>query len=371
VGEKPTLLLIGPTPPPHHGVAMVTRALLESPLGDQFDLAHLDISDRRGIDHVDHPDLHDVVLFIRHWFGLLAVVIRRRPHVVYIPISQSTVGFLRDTLLMWPCALSGVRVVLHLHGGNFRAWYEDRGTMMRAYVRSVLGRVARMIVLGESLRGLFSGLMPATQVAAVSNGIAWDTAPPARRFAPRKRRYRVLYVGTLNRQKGTLALLAAIPRVQAVRQDVEFTFAGQWSNRQDRDEAEAVLADRNINDVTSFPGLVEGAEKRALFASADVFIFPGIQQEGQPLVILEAMAAGIPVVFTNRGCLRETVADAGVEVEHDNPRALSERILWLLDRPDEMERMGRAGRRRYERLYTQDLFVARMAGLFVSVSGEG
>lgn len=357
MADKPALLLIGPTPPPYHGVAVATRTLVESQLKQQFALIHLDISDRRGIHHVNHPDLYDLILFLQQWVQFVAVLVRRRPRLVYIPISQTTVGFLRDSLWVWPAALAGSRVVCHLHGGNFRGWYEQRGAVAKAYVRSVLRWVAHMIVLGESLQPLFHGLLPDSRVTVVPNGIEWAAGRLPDCDPTRKRRYRVLYVGTLNRRKGALVLLQAVPLIEAVRQDVEFLFAGLWSSAQDRADAEALMVRQDLHEAISFVGLIEGAQKLALFKSADLFVFPGLQQEGQPLVVIEAMAASLPVLFTDRGCLKETVAEAGLQVDIDDPQSLAERILWLFDHPCEMQRMGAAARRRYEEFYTKERFI--------------
>jgi glycosyltransferase involved in cell wall biosynthesis len=370
MAEKPAVLVIGPTPPPYHGVAIVTKALLNSDLRSHFNVAHLDLSDRRGIAFVDHPDLHDVVLFLKQWARLLSTLIRERPRVVYLPISQSAVGFLRDSLLIWPSYLWGGHIVLHLHGGHFRIWYESCGRMMKAYVRRVLKPAKRVIVLEESLKTIFRGLVDDGKISVVPNGVGWDKREPSMETFPKRRKHRVLYLSTVNRQKGALVLLAAIPLVERVRSDVEFVFAGPWSSERDRADAERFITEQNLDELVSFIGPVEGEEKQALYMSADLFVFPGIQQEGQPLVVLEAMAAGIPVIFTDRGCLRETVAEAGLEAEIDNPRALAEQILWLVSHPDEMRCMGAAGRNRFEMFYTHDRFIERMTRLFASVAGE-
>ena len=370
MAQKTRILIIGPTPPPHHGVAVAMQSILDSELCASCRIVHLDLSDRRGIAHVDHPDVHDAVLFCRQWARLLNTLIRERPRVVYLPISQSTVGFLRDSLLIWPSYLWGGHIVLHLHGGNFRTWYESCGWMMKAYVRRVLKLAERVIVLEESLKTIFSGLVDDEKISVVPNGVDWDKREPAMETFPKRRKHRILYLSTVNRQKGALVLLAAIPFMERIRSDVEFIFAGPWSSQRDRVEADAFVERQNLAESVSFIGSVEGEEKQALFTSADLFVFPGIQQEGQPLVVLEAMAAGIPVIFTHRGCLRETVADAGLEVEINNPHALAERILWLLNHPDEMQRMGRAGRNRHEMFYTHDRFIERMARIFESVTHE-
>lgn len=364
------VVIVGPTPPPYHGVAVATATVLDAGLGSGFRVHHLDLSDRRGIQHVDQPDVHDVVLFVGQWFRLLVLLVQTRPRLVYLSVSQSTVGFLRDSFLIWPSYLAGAKVVLHLHGGNFQAWYQDRGKAVRAYVRLVLNRVTRAIVLGEALRGAFAGLIDPRRIAVVPNGVAWSKERASARSTPKRRRFRVLYLGTVNRLKGALALLEAIPLVDRIRRDVEFVFAGPWSHPRDREEAESSVARWGIGGAVAFVGPVTGDDKRAWFESADLFVFPGIQQEGQPLVVIEAMAAGLPVLYTDRGCLRETVADAGLEVTAE-PAALAERILWLLDRPEELVRLGNAATNRYERFYTRDRFVEHMTHVFVDVLGEG
>jgi glycosyltransferase involved in cell wall biosynthesis len=99
-----------------------------------------------------------------------------------------------------------------------------------------------------------------------------------------------------------------------------------------------------------------------LFDSSDLFVFPGVQQEGQPLVVIEAMAAGMPVIFTNRGCLRDTVVDGitGFEVPIGDAHQLAERILWCLGHPEQMKSMGTRSRKRYDTLYTKEQHIRRM-----------
>jgi glycosyltransferase involved in cell wall biosynthesis len=154
--------------------------------------------------------------------------------------------------------------------------------------------------------------------------------------------------------------------VRKVRQDVEFVFAGPWSNAEDQREAESFLARSRITDAASFPGLVEGEAKREVFESADLFVFPAVQQEGQPLVVLEAMAASLPILYTDRGCLRETVIDheQGLEIGIGDPEDLSRKILWMLAHPAEIKKMGTNSRRRYEELYTGSRFVRNMIDVF-------
>ena len=372
MSESPTILVIGPTPPPFHGVSVATEAVLKLGLRERFQLCHLDLSDRRGIQHVDKPDFHDVVLFLKQWGRLIAILRKERPDVAYLPLSQSTIGFLRDSLLILPAWIAGARVVLHLHGGNFKDWYDSRSFQMRAYVRMVFRRVSYVAVLGESLRHLFAGLIAPYRIAVVPNGIDWPVVHKAARGPHKPHRYRILHLSTLSRLKGAPVLLAVVPMVLKVRQDVEFIFAGPWSQEGDRREAESFVAHHGLSGYVVFTGPVNTVEhKRSIYSSADLFVFPGIQQEGQPLVVLEAMASGLPVLFTDRGCLRDTVIEGqcGLEVRCNDPHHLADRLLWFLDHPEEVERMGRNARARFERFYTCERFVRHLGDLFTLASG--
>ncbi|HEY7534042.1 MAG TPA: glycosyltransferase family 4 protein [Nitrospiraceae bacterium] len=360
--EKPTLLIIGPTPPPYHGVAVAVETLMESDLRDSFHLVHLDLADRRGIAHVNNPDLHDVVLFIRQWCCLLGLLYRTRPTTTYLVMSQTTIGVLRDTFLMWPVLLAGSRVVAHLHGGHFKTWYESTAFVMKVYARIALTWIDRVIVLGESLRAQFEGLIPPDRITVVPNGIDVPAISTSNTHREYSERYRVLHLSTLNRQKGALVLLQAIPTILQARGNVEFVLAGPWSDPSDREEAMSLIHEHHLVSFVHLPGQVDSVHKLALLADADLFVFPGVQQEGQPLVVLEAMAAGLPIIYTNRGCLRETVIDgvSGLEVRCNDPGHLAERILWLLDHPAERLRMGKAAQRRQQQLFTKARHVEMM-----------
>jgi len=365
---KPNLFIVGPTPPPYHGVAVAIQTLLHSSLSEQFNVVHLELADRRGIQHVNKPDLHDVVLFLRQWLKLVSMLFHVCPPLTYLVLSQTTIGFFRDSLLIWPAYWRGSRIVLHLHGGNIRDWFLGRSWFMKAYVRAVLRRTTRIIVLGDSLKSQFDGLVGPHRIAVVPNGIEWKESGSSAREACSSSRYRILHLSTLSHLKGALVLIKAIPSVVTHRKDLEFVFAGPWSHLEDKQWADQFIAHQGIGQYIRFTGQVEGDQKQALFESSEIFVFPGVQQEGQPLVVIEAMAAGLPIIFTDRGCLRDTVinGETGIEVPINDPHRLADRILWLLDHPDNMRAMGKRARQRYDSLYTKKHHIENMIEVFAS-----
>lgn len=357
--KKPGILIIGPTPPPYHGVSVLTDMLLRSSLNEYFSVYHVEMSDRRGLEHVGKPDVKDLFLFIMQWIKVCSIFFLNKPVFVYLAISQNTVAFLRDSLFLLTAYATGTKAIIHLHGGNFRTWYSNNSRIFRKFAKTLLKKVDGAIVLGESLKYNFEPFVDKAKIYVVPNGIqVLNNNSALYKVSCLKNshsiRRRILHLSTLMRRKGAIAFLEAIPSVLEKRQDVEFILAGPWIYKEDKQWAIDFIKKTSIEKYVTFAGEVIGEAKFALFCTCDLFVFPGIQQEGQPLVVIEAMASGIPVLFTNRGCLRETVneGEAGMEIAINDPLDLASKILWMFDNPIEMKKMGLSGKRRYENNYT-------------------
>jgi glycosyltransferase involved in cell wall biosynthesis len=237
VQDKPderleTVLIIGPTPPPAHGISVLTDILLRSDLKLSFDVVHLDTADRRTLDNVGRFEFHNVMLALYHGARFHWLLLWKRPAVVYMPVSESVLGFLRDSLFLLPSRLWGIPVVLHLHGGYLDTLYAERGALFQWLMRFCFGHAARAIVLSNSFRGKFAGLVEPDRVRVVYNGI-----PPAL-YEACKDRHRsprgsapltVLFLGGLIESKGFFDLLRSVPDVLKQTTDVRFVFVGDTS----------------------------------------------------------------------------------------------------------------------------------------------
>lgn len=367
---KTKILVVGPTPPPYHGVSVSFKVLLSSSLTEIFDITHLDIADRRGIQHVNNPDLYDVLIFCKQLFQLVILVNKIKFNIAYFAISQSKIGFIRDSLFIWLCSLFGIKIIIHLHGGNFGIWYNNLAGIIKNYVKLTFYRINYAIVLGKVLKENFLSLVAEDKIFVVPNGIGECQFKNKKNEAKINRIFRILYLGTLNPKKGVSVLLKAIPLILKKNQDINFNFTGEWVSDEYKSRILNFVSKNNLEKFITFTGQLTGKEKDRAFQSADLFVFPGIQQEGQPLVVIEAMAAGLPVIYTDRGCLRETVINGinGLEVKIDDVSDLAEKILWIVKRPNEIERMGKKSRERYEELFTAKNFVYNMIETFKSIA---
>lgn len=373
LGERPGAVIIGPTPPPYHGMSIFTRQILNSAtVRAAYELVHLDTADRRPSDNMGRFELTNVVLGVSHAARLAWMMVRHRPSIVYVEVSQNTWAYVRDAVFITLGRALGGRVVTHLHGSDLRAFYERSNPAMRWLIRWTSRKLAGAAVLGEELRGIYDGLVVPERIHSVPNGVP-DPFPggPTRRRAPGSA-VTVSYLGTLTRRKGIFDFIDAAARLDVPVGEARWVIAGEWRSDDERAEAERRIAEAALEGRIAFMGRVDGDSKRRFFEETDLLVFPSTQAEGMPLVILEAMAAGVPVVSTDAGVVRDMVVDGrtGVVVPRGDVEALAEAIGRLVGNPKERERMGAEARRLYEAEFTDDACARRLVAFFDAARGE-
>ncbi len=170
----------------------------------------------------------------------------------------------------------------------------------------------------------------------------------------------LLSVGVLQPRKNLPRLVRAYSRI-AARFPHRLVLVGRegWAP----DELRAAVAAAPAGREPIFTGYVADADLPALYAGADLFVYPSLY-EGFGLPPLEAMACGAPVVTSNTSSLPEVVGDAGVLVDPHDEAALSRTLEALLSDPDRRARLASSGLERsrefsWERCARQTLDVYR------------
>jgi len=364
-------LIIGPTPPPYYGVSIATKNILDSNLQRRFKLVHLNTADRRSLSNIGRIDFRNIYLAFLHFLKFLWLCIKERPKVVYIPISQGILGYLRDCLFIIPATFLGSKVIVHLHGSYFRKLYEKSNILFKILIRSSLKKVSCAIVLGKSLRYIFEGLIPEERIVVVSNGIDENLFKDHNtdRIKKEKRHYKIIFLSYLAKSKGFFDIIEAIPEVLQYYIDAEFYFAGEfWLTEAEKRKVDYIITIKELDQNIKFQGTVIGNKKADFLLSSDIFVLPSYN-EGQPLVIIEAMAAGLPIITTDTGTIKEMVIDGenGFIVKKKTPKEIAEKIIILLEDEKLRREMGQKSRERFLKYYTKDKFISNLAKVFGQV----
>lgn len=369
------ILVIGSTPPPYNGMSVVTENILNSDLRKRFNIINLDTADRRSLSNIGKIDFINVYLAIKHFLKFLWLCMKEKPKVVYLPISQGIWGYLRDCLFLVPAKLFHRKVIIHLHGGYFRDFYEQSNKITKLLICWTLKDVNKAIVLGENLRYIFHGLIPQGKIAVVPNGVDENLFVNCKSNIVKKKKNqgRILYLSSLMRNKGFIDIMNAIPEVVKYHKDVEFIFAGELRvTEPEEKEIHRIINSNALNSCIKFLGTVTGEEKIKLLLSSHIFVFPS-HNEGQPFAILEGMAAELPIITTDTGTIKEMVIDGenGFIVVKKNPEQIAEKIILLLGDEKLRRRMGKRSRERFLKHYTKDKFIENLTKVFEKVLSNG
>ena len=353
------ILVIGPTPPPHHGVATAIELLLQSEVSREYELIHLDTADRRGLGNIGRLNVGNVVLAFRHALQFLRLLVKHRPNAIYLPLSQHRIAFLRDCVFLLPAVALGLPVIAHVHGGRMGHFLDTTDPLTRGLARLLL-RFTDVIVLGESMRSTVERYVGSKHVHVVPNGL--PDPGTANRENPGK--IRVLYLGTLLESKGYADVVTAANAFRG-RTNVEFVFAGEVLADSTRQQMQSVEAE--LGGLVRYAGVVIGEEKRRLLHSSDIFVFPtSYEFEGHPYVLLEAMAAGMAVITTDHATIGETVRDGeeAVFVDKHSPQQIVLAIEGLIRDPERRHLLGARARARYLERYSTARWSAGMLRVF-------
>ena len=192
---------------------------------------------------------------------------------------------------------------------------------------------------------------------------------PARYDGPAGGDGPILFVGRLAAVKGVPVLFEALEPLVASDPDLRLALVGDGPER--RSIEALVAAYPNLNRVTTFHGYLAQDAVAEKIRGASMLVLPSFA-EGVPVVLMEAMAAGKPVIATQVGGVTELVADgvSGRVVPPGNSAALRDAIEALATDADQRRRMGKAGRAFVRDEFDASEEAARLGILFVSAMSE-
>lgn len=353
--EKPKVLILGKLPPPYIGPAIATGIILNSTLQDSYELMHLNTKINDNIAGMGKLRLAKIRQSFNLYREMRNTLRKHRPDVVLVPISQTTMGFLKDAPFIIFGKWYGSRVLLQLRGSNFKNWIAASNLLVRWFVRRTLRGTAGIIVLGNMLRHLFEDYYPAHQIFVVPNGADYSIPPKEKND-----QIRVLYLANLIPSKGIEDALGAVKILHEKGLKFQFHAVGSWQEPDFREKCEAYIIDNQLPVTLHRPA--SGEEKFKHFAQADVFVFAPRDPEGHPWVIVESMASGLPIISTDQGAITESVEDGknGFIVPSHQPEAIADQLSLLVQDAALRSAMGKASRQLYEAKFTEAQMVKNL-----------
>ncbi len=181
---------------------------------------------------------------------------------------------------------------------------------------------------------------------------------------------RLLYAGTIDERKNVIDLLRALDIVRQRIPGVRLRIAGRTTNPAYYHEVQQYVVSQDLESRVQFLGLLDNAALRDEYALCSVVVLAS-RQETAPMAVIEAMAAGKPVVATRVGGVPDLVDDrgSGFLVQPEDVAGFAQSVADLLADKDLRHRMGQRARELAERFRAQTV-ASRYRDLYYQVAGR-
>lgn len=366
MSEQSDILVVGQTPPPHHGQAVVTSMLFDHEWS-KVRVECLRMAYSKTIESVGSFSISKVFYLFSLIFQTWKIVLSKRPHALYyLPSSPNKIPLIRDLVYLSFTRCLFPKTVFHYHAGGLAEFVEGLG-LLKYFAHKAYGGADMSIELSEN------GVSPsdyfrAKQKVYIPNGLDVEVIYSSK--AAREDCFTVLFIGALNEGKGVGQIVntASILSERGVK--VKFSLVGAWADESYKEEVLNEIAQKRLTEIFEFPGVLTGDSKWGALCSADCFLFPShYSSESFPLVLIEAMACRLPIVTTRWRGIPNVVGDCGCAVLCDVKSSLeyAEVISELVENSYLRNEMGLKARRRYESEFTRQKFLSRMEDAFCEV----
>jgi glycosyltransferase involved in cell wall biosynthesis len=344
---KKRVLVISQLPPPFHGSTVMTEVFLEALDALDFSYRLVDRRFSRSLDSVGRFSFFKIFGAVGLALRLVVAIVAFRPEQAVFFMTNRTASFLVDVVLSQILWLFRIPTIGYIHTQGFTA-ISTRGKLWSLLTRLMLGSARTLVCLSPALESDVRDLAPNAKVVSIGNTPLEIQGLPSVENAITPT---VVFLSNLIPEKGIREFLDLGQAFGDAGSDARFIAVGAPTSANQLSELRD-LAGAN----TEVLDPIHGEEKWRLLSSATVLVFPSRYQfEAQPLVIVEAMSVGVPVIAYAIGGIADLIIDGqtGYLIAEGDFEGLRIALQSLLSSPETAARMTTAARHNFDAKYSR------------------
>ncbi len=334
---KTKILLNIEQPPPMHGMTYINKIIYEH-LKDDERFVFYDTNFTLHVKEIGSFSLKKVMKNISVIVGAWKSFLKVRPTSVYTILSASNFGIVRDFLVNLPALVLGKRMVYHLHGFTYYKIYQESKIYM--FLFDLMTKNSSLIVLCEKQKDITFEVMQ--KRSTVIYNCLHDNSKIS--IKVKNEVLQLCYISNISKQKGTFELINVVKNYD---KKIKLIIAGNFLS--DKEEFLELIKE---SDNISYLGFADENLKEKILKESDIFCLPSKLEEGSPISIIEAMSYGLPIIATDKGCIKDMIGSAGKIVQDniDIQKAIRE-----ID--DDYANLSNMSIERYKQNYSNEIFV--------------
>lgn len=346
------ILFFGELPPKNiHGIAYsnyVNLNMLESTY-------NIDIVEEDNC-LISHEKVSVVKIFrlIKKVSEVAAKSIRRKYTYLYLTYSLSVFGALKTlSIITVHCLFNRSKVILHIHRGDFFSrFYNSR--FNRFITKIVFAFTSKIIVLSNNQKLKFEQCFH-RRFWVLSNTAEIELEP----IIYNRTRRDFIYLSNYLLDKGILDLLEVFSKLVLNINNITLTTYGEFSDAKLKEKILSFQSEKIFIN-----GPITGIEKFSLIAKSDCLILPS-WNEGQPVVILEAMSVGTPVIASDTGLISEILGDDYPYFTQPGNRKSLEDAIDRYIRSNDLEGISKKLKEIYDKSFSHNKHKTDLSEIFI------
>lgn len=352
------ILVVGQTPPPFGGQAVMIEALLQGRY-TEVQLHHVRLAFSEDMESVGRFAFRKVWILFTTVLSIVAARFRHRAPVLYYPpAGPNMVPVLRDIVLLCTTRWLFRATVFHFHAGGVSGFAPQLPGPLRPFFRWAY-RHPTVAIRTAAQNPDDGAALGARYNVVVPNGLPDMRGRVPERTAAPGEPLTVLFTGVLIPSKGVRVLLEGFAQAVARGAHLRLELMGKWGDTGFRKACEEFIRAQGLENRVRALGVLRDLDKFERFAACDIFCFPShFEAESFGLVLVEAMMFAKPVISTRWRGIPSVVDDGanGFLVGTEDPAAVADRLVTLAGDTDLRRRMGLEGRRIFEQRFTLERF---------------
>lgn len=347
------ILVVGQTPPPYGGQAMMIQYMLDGEY-QNVEMYHVRMCFSKEFNDRGKFSLYKVL----HIFTIIWNVWKMRwkhgMKTMYYPVSSAPrVALLRDAIILICTRCLFKDVVFHFHAAGISEELPRYPQPLRGLVYGILKK-PELAITSSMHNPKDAEYLKAKKVEIIPLGIPDSNTDEMRKVYGKNKYLTVMFMGLLNSTKGEGYVLDAVNMLNKSGRDVRFVFAGKFENEEYKKEFFARVKEYGLQNKVEYKGIVTGEKKTRMFLGADVFCFPSFfSSESFGIVLLEGMMYQMPLIASKWRGIQSVVEEGrnGFLVNIKNAKQIAVALTKLYDDRSLLENMAKEGRQMFVEKY--------------------
>jgi glycosyltransferase involved in cell wall biosynthesis len=365
---KMKVLLVAHIGYPWGGISQRYSDLLGSKLPQKIDLTFFESSpNKKTFSSTGSFNLVNVLGFFDVCIKYIRAILRVKPSIVHIA-SANGFSFVKHSILIIIAKLWGCKVILAPHCSI--SVFIPKSKVSFRWMQFVLKQCNGMIILSSEWIKI-NEIAPKTKIILLKNSINLTPYIKLDKSLKEKNgKIKIIYLGHIGVEKGIMDLIQAV-KILNDRQIIGFEvwIYGEDSHPGELYNAKELVRSLQLDKYILFSEPIFGEKKIEVFRAADIFVLPSYH-EGLPVSIIEAMAAGLPIIATRVGGIPDLIDDSknGILINSKAPIELANAIMTLIENEHLRQIYGIEAKRKALQNHDVEIYVDRLLNFYQELS---